>query len=386
MANVRFYRLSQLPTPYDAATHQGVFVHVTTGNTTYQAGLWFGGSQGWELLTNNTDVNYINSLIVSKINELDVDTVNTVTSENASSGTGTKLTFKGVKEVNGKIQQGEGTSTITIGDGALKISGYGETTSGATPSIPTVNATDVFSANDTADNTIALSNAFVFNSTNKTIGIRTKTAVSATNNIVTETDIASLAGAMHYVGAIQKVSTTEPTSGNYYTAIVGSTTYYLSTTTESTATAKTAVAGDTLIVSGTTNITPFETGDMFVYSDATHANVVQTNMTVGVADGQIAKNDQALTTDQIIIASANGIKTSGYTLSGASSRELTVASGNQDADTSIYHSATTTDSLTILGQSREKTLKIASINASIDVRGTNDNEVDIDLVWNTSLS
>ena len=407
MANVRFYRLPALPV-WDATKYKGIFVHIdgefnpytykngedaltiTVGSSEYKAwqygkeitgeklnlyfttydkstgeketlgevagrftyrgesqvltGLWFGGTNGWELLTNDTDVNYINSLIVSKINELDVDTVNTVTSENASSGTGTKLTFKGVKEVNGKIQQGEGTSTITIGDGALKISGYGETTSGATPSIPTVNATDVFSANDTADSTIALSNAFVFNSTNKTIGIRTKTAVSASNNIVTETDIASLAGAMHYKGTLTNAQSGE---GSW---------------------PSTVAAGDVYIVTvgHTHGSDSLEVGDMVVFGSTTTSDykIIQSNLTIGVENGQIAKNDQALTADQIIIASATGIKTSGYTLSDASSRALTVATGNQDADTSIYHSATTTDSLTILGVSRQETLKIASSNAS----------------------
>lgn len=361
-------------TTYDKATgeKEELGTEKITGRFTYRGesqvltGLWFGGTNGWELLTNDTDVNYINQLIDSKINGLDVDTVNTVISENVSSGTGTKLTFKGVKEINGKIQQGEGTSTITIGDGILKISGYGETTSGETPSIPTVNATDVFSANDTADSTIALSNAFVFNSTNKTIGIRTKTAVSATNNIVTETDIASLAGAMHYKGTLTGA---QSGTGSWPSSVV---------------------AGDVYIVTvaHTHGSDSLEVGDMVVFGSTTTSDykIIQSNLTIGVENGQIAKNDQALTADQIIIASANGIKTSGYTLSGASSRTLTVTNGNQDADTNIYHSATTTDSLTILGASREKTLKIASSNASIDVRGTNNNEVDIDLVWNTYLS
>jgi len=52
MANVRFYRLSQLPT-FDAASHQGVFVHLTQADSTHPVGLWFGGSQGWEYLTND---------------------------------------------------------------------------------------------------------------------------------------------------------------------------------------------------------------------------------------------------------------------------------------------------------------------------------------------
>lgn len=53
MANVKFYRLSQLPTPYVAASHQGVFVHLTQADSTHPVGLWFGGTQGWEYLTND---------------------------------------------------------------------------------------------------------------------------------------------------------------------------------------------------------------------------------------------------------------------------------------------------------------------------------------------
>lgn len=401
MSNVRFYKLDVLPS-FDVNKHKGIFVHVTsqltrTGereNYTYswgkvsneniknieiqkiriqeeefktvkvpewmntrgvdvvESGLWFGGENGWELLSNDT--------ISGAIENLDVDTVNTVISGNVSGGT--ELTFKGVKEVNGKIQQGDGISTITIGDGTLKISGFGATTSDATPTIPTVTATDVFSANDTADSTIALSNAFVFNSNDKAIGIRTRTAVSASNNIVTESDIASLSGAMHYKGGITAYPT--PTADTK--------------------------AGDTYVVTTefTNSGTTYEVGDMFVANaDGTSATytVVQTNMTLGTGQGQVAANSAALTSGNLVVASETGINTTTYSLTTASSRTLAVANGNQDADTNIYHSATATDSLTILGQSREKTLKIASSNASIDVRGTNNNEVDIDLVWNTVL-
>ena len=50
--NVRFYRLSQLPT-FNAASHQGVFVHLTQADSTHPVGLWFGGTEGWEFLTND---------------------------------------------------------------------------------------------------------------------------------------------------------------------------------------------------------------------------------------------------------------------------------------------------------------------------------------------
>lgn len=50
--NVRFYRLSQLPT-FDRERHQGVFVHLTQADDTHPVGLWFGGTEGWEFLTND---------------------------------------------------------------------------------------------------------------------------------------------------------------------------------------------------------------------------------------------------------------------------------------------------------------------------------------------
>lgn len=358
-------------------------------------GLWFGGTNGWELLTNDTDVNYINQLIDSKINALDVNTFQTVehTSSTTTGVTGEVFTFKGVKEDNGIVAQGNGTDTFIVGDGSLIISGKGATSAG---NIPAAETTGVFSANDTASSTIILGDEFVWDGTNKNLGLRVKTPVSASNNIVTQSDIATLAGAMHYVGAIQKVSTTTPANGDYYTAIVGSTPYYLSTTTQGTATEKTAVAGDTLIVSGTENITPFETGDMFVYSDATHTNVVQTNMTLGVSNGQVAKNDGDLSANKIVIATANGIQTTTYTVgiySNASSREQSLTDDNVEGngttgDANIIHGTTETDSIIILGKTNSKTLKIASSNASIDIRKkTNSNsEIDIDLVWNTVLN
>lgn len=444
-------------------TVEGVEGGKITGIFTYRdgsqvySGLWFGGTNGWELLTNDTDVNYINTLITNKINELDVSdyaqaeittsetnssltikgikevdgkisvgnnnvnvsveidgaysssnkiaTVSTVTNKintldvstiptlvKVTDSNNTTLTLKGVKETDGKIEQGEGTETFTVGDGILKLSGKGATTSNT---IPSAVDTDVFSANDTTDSTITLGDEFVWNGMNKTIGLRVKTAVTGSNNLVTESDIASLAGAMHYVGAIQKVSTTVPTSGNYYTAIVGSDTYYLIIGANQTATEKTPAAGDTLIVSGTANdVTPFETGDMFVYSDANkHANVVQTNMTLGVGNGQIASNDGALTSGNLIIATNNGIQTTSYSLSGASDRTQSLTNDNPEGngttgDANIIHGTTETDTITILGKDNAKTLKIASANASIDIRKKTDSnsEIDIDLVWNTVLN
>ena len=115
--NVRFYRVDELPS-FDVNKHIGIFVHVT--KTMYknggpsiehpnpkepeklymtppvkngesierinfvqwlvqrrieriESGLWFGGENGWELLTNETNSGTINAAIDAKIQELDVN-------------------------------------------------------------------------------------------------------------------------------------------------------------------------------------------------------------------------------------------------------------------------------------------------------------------------
>ena len=68
MSNVRFYRLGTLPA-FKETKHVGIFVHVTTGDTTHKAGLWFGGAAGWEYLTNDTTP----QSITDAINALDVN-------------------------------------------------------------------------------------------------------------------------------------------------------------------------------------------------------------------------------------------------------------------------------------------------------------------------
>lgn len=237
------------------------------------------------------------STVTSAINGLDTSTVATATTASVSGGTGTVITLKGVKETNGIIAQGSGDGTVTIGDGALKLSGYGAT---ANSDIPTVSATDVFSANDTADSTIALSNAFILDATNKTIGIRTNTALSATNNIATMNDIASLTGAMHYKGALASDSNWPSTTE----------------------------AGDVWVVtSGFTHSgTTLETGDMIVFSNDQGAyNVVQTNMTLGTDLGQVATNSAALINGNIVVASATGVETSSYTVANIASQATSLS-------------------------------------------------------------
>ena len=254
--------------------------------------------------------------VAAALATLDASTVATAVTANAANGTGTTVTIKGVKEDDGIISQGEGTNTFTIGDGALKLSGYGATSN---DSIPTVAATDVFSANDTDDSTIALGNGFVLDATNKTIGIRTNQAVAANNNIATMNDIASLSGAMHYGGAMASDSD------------------WPSSTTP----------GDTWIVETgfTHGTTALEAGDMVVFGENGSYNVVQSNMTLGVGQGQVAANSAALTSGKIVVASGTGIETSLYAVTDIASEAVGVSASNG--------TVTVSDTLTVGGTAQQ---------------------------------
>ena len=354
--NVRFYKLSSLPT-FDANTHTGIFVHLTAqqtvGETTNLPGLYFGGTVGWEYLTNTNDESSITSIINGILENLDANTVATLVADAipSGSGSGTTLTLKGVQEQNGLISQGTGTSTVTIGAGKLKI-GVGAT------GVPS----DLFGANDTGDTVLVLDDTQLnYNTSTHTLGIITNRTTSASNKIATMDDILSISGAMHYKGVLNSdldfPSTTAP--------------------------------GDVYIVATefTHGGTKYEVGDMVVYGDNGSMNIVQSNETIGVFSGQIAENDGDLTSGRIVVATGSGIATSDYSLSdGASSRTLTI---NDDATTTdgVTHYTSIEDSLTILGESRGIRLVIGSINPSIEVKegGSSDQTVKIDLVWNTSV-
>jgi len=264
--------------------------------------------------------------VTNAINALGVEDVEIASISALSNGSGVEVTLHDIKQTDGLIAQGSDnsdTKTFTVGDGALKLSGYGATSNS---SIPTVTATDVFSANDTADSTIALSNDFVFDATNKTIGLRTQTAVSATNNIATMSDIASLTGAMHYKGGVAAYPT--PTADTK--------------------------AGDTYVVTSsfTENSVTYEVGDMLVANadgaSATYT-VVQSNMTIGTGAGQVATNDGALTAGKIVLATANGIETSGYGVTDLASQVTTVATATASSLITGESGVTITDTLTVGG-------------------------------------
>ena len=433
MANVRFYKLEVLPN-FDVSKHVGIFVHVTTGDTTHKAGLWFGGTSSWEYLTNDTNSGTINAAIDAKIQGLDVNgyaqatittntptegepnstltisgikeidgiiekdeinklevaidgvynetdnkiatqktvtntinglnvgTIQAVTTAPAEGNTAnTVLTFKGVKESNGVIAQGDGATTFTVGDAKLKIQ------------IGSSTATDVFSANAQADSTIKL-DGLVFKKDGDVISVITPTAVSESNKLVTQQDVANLAGAMHYKGTVSSLQEFE------------------NKLTDSDA----EEAGDVYIATGipegsfTDNKgNVIENGDMIVFNSASEYKVVQSNITSGIKSGQIAKNDGDLTPNNMVIATSAGIKTIGITetqLTGAdnNTRTLVVTNGTID-DNGLHHAVTITDTFKVIGKDFSKSINISSNNRSIDIANNGDTGVMVDLVWNTSI-
>ena len=479
-SNVRFYKLVTLPS-FDRNKHKGIFVHVTgtmfkrkwglsdgTGGYTeidpatiymtpekvggesverislvkwlekrhiieIASGLWFGGVNGWELLSNETTDAAINAAIVAKIQGLDVNgyaqatisgstlkilgiqevdgkisndsskdvniaidgtydestnkiatqsTVTTaigtldvqtpiqaVTFNTPENGGNTVLTFNGIKEVDGKIAQGtnEGASTFIVGDAKLKIQ-IGSNEAGVF---------EVFSANAQSDGAIKL-NEYVFKKDeNNVISVITPTAVSERNRLVTEQDIANLSGAMHYKGSIAS-DTQWPANEN-------------------------VKAGDVYIVttsfthSGESN--PSEVGDMIVFNStlASDYKVVQSNLTLGTGDGQIAKNDGVLADGKLVVATENGIKTTEISPSvledANNTRDLTYSNGTADTDTinniTLYHDVTISDAFQVIGKDFTKTINISSTNRSIEIAKKTVDGVDtgvmVDLVWNTTI-
>ena len=444
MANVRFYRLGVLP-PFEVDKHKGIFVHVTGTmdkkgvnpkdpsallmNTkrdtlvqwlstrhieSIESGLWFGGENGWELLSNETNSAAINAAIEAKIATLHIDgyaqaeisgstltiygikedngiiakddnnklqvaidgvytesnkiatqsTVTTAIEDLNSEGTiqavttaqaednnaNTVLTFNGIKEANGKILQGDGTSKFTVGDAKLNIQ-IGSTT-----------IENVFSANAQSNGAIKLNENVFKKDENNVISVITPTAVASDNKLVTEKDIANLAGAMHYKGALTGA---QSGAGSW---------------------PSTVAAGDVYIVttgfthSGESN--PFEVGDMIVFNDATNYNVIQSNITLGTGDGQIAKNVGALADGSIVVATGTGIKTTGIsaTVLEESNNTRDLSYGNVTGGISIK------DSLTVLGKDLGKTINITSNNKSIEIaKNPSNTGVMVDLVWNTIM-
>ena len=437
MANVRFYRLGVLPS-FDVSKHVGVFVHlIPTEGETHKAGLWFGGATNWEYLTNDTnaidaainakiqdldvegyaqaemsgdgttltikgiqevdgkigipnsdnlnlniaidggynkDNNKIatQSTVTNAINALDVNTVQAVTKE--TSGNITTLTFKGIKEVDGKIYQGDDAnpSTLVVGDAKLKIQ------------IGSAAASDVFSANATVDSTIKL-DGNVFTKNGDVISVITPTAVASDNRLVTEKDVANLAGAMHYKGTVSSLTEFQNKLADSDAEEAGD--VYIAT----------GIQEGSFIHNGNT----IENGDMIVFNSASEYKVVQSNITLGTGDGQIAANVGALADGNLVVGVNNpetgskGIKTVNFDVTnltgttGKNERTLKIENGTPDTlVASLYHDVTITDDFTVIGKPFTKSINISSTNRSIEIAANaseNATGVVVDLVWNTSI-
>lgn len=425
MSNVRFYRLGALPN-FDSSKHVGIFVHVTTGDNTHKAGLWFGGAASWEYLTNDTDA--INAAIVAKIQDLDVPgygqaTISTTDTTNEKSST---LTIKGIQEVDGEISEATNLnfnvaidgvynsstnkiatqSTVTNainglnaetvqavtfntaeigGNTTLTFNGVKETNGviaqgdGASTFIVGdaklnieigADNFEVFSANAKSDGAIKLDeNVFkknVVNGKNVLSVITKNNDVSSTNPLVTKNDIASLNGAMHYKNAIASDSQW-PT---------------------------TVKAGDVYIASGNfehgdgSDAETIESGDLIVFNtdSVNDYTVVQSNITLGTGVGQVAANTEGLTNGNLVVATDKGIKTTGIS---ASVLEETNNTRDLTYSTITGKGIVITDSLKIMNRDFNKSINIVSENDSIQITVEKDDQADkgvkVDLVWNTSI-
>lgn len=425
MANVRFYKLATLP-DFNESKHIGIFVHVTTGDDTHKAGLWFGGTTSWEYLTNDT--NAINAAITAKIQELHVDgyaqatittntpaggednstltifgikedngiiakddnnklevaidggydktnnkiaTQKTVTNaikglkvedtiqavDKSTDGVNTVLTFKGIKEADGVILQGTGNEKLTVGNANLKIQIGSDT------------AYDVFSANAIENSTIKL-DGLVFKKDGDVISVITPTALASDNRLVTEKDVANLAGAMHYKGTVSSSEEFQNKLGD----------------------SDAEEAGDVYIATGdfTHGDNVISTGDMIVFNGPNTYNVIQSNITLGTGSGQIAANSAALSKDKIVVASENGIETIDFDktnltgTTGKNERTLSITTGTIE-DGGFHHAVTITDTFKVIGKDFSKSIDIKSNNRSIDIANDGNIGVMVDLVWNTTI-
>ena len=182
--------------------------------------------------------------------------------------------------------------------------------------------------------------------------------------MVTEQDIASLGGAMHYKGALTGAQSGD---GSW---------------------PSTVAAGDVYIVtegfthSGESN--PFEVGDMIVFNSTSTSDykVVQSNITLGTGDGQIAKNVGVLANGNLVVATENGINTTGIsaTVLEESNNTRDLSYGN------VTGGITITDNLKIMGRDFNQSINITSNNRSIEIANNGNTGVVVDLVWNTIMA
>lgn len=454
--NARFYRLNRLPDFAADGNHVGLFVYVPehimesndtawvkgyetltvngndytlsnpitvsyitpTGNPDFEqakieGGLWFGGQKGWELLTNIGDglgwdeIYYWFDHYVAGEAEIFNAAPLTGTGE-----TGTEITiFDPVLDRTNGLHAstvGSDEHKFTVGDGALKISGKGATdNSGSTPVLPAATTEDVHSANDVLDSTLTLDDSLIWTPSGSaapcTIGVRTKTTVTAENPVVTLQDIAGLSGAMHLIGTLDSVGEwPDKDTSIWYTGAAPSPTSQTQTIQ--------IHEGDTFIVTtahpGPDNIA-YEVGDTVFYYESGGSlvyKVVNQNITTGTQDGQHAAVDMpggSLEAGKLVIATQSGIATTPAEISDFVTDVTSTQEINDTAQTTEDEGQThettytvttivdrvddgsdsniTTDSHDIIFHSNNNSLTIQEDTTNAE------HQINFDLVWLTTM-
>ena len=148
---------------------------------------------------------------------------------------------------------------------------------------------------------------------------------------------------------------------------------------------------------------------VFNSESLTDYKVVQSNITLGIDNGQIAANVGALTNGNLVVgvndpaSGKKGIKTVAFDVTnltgetGKNERNLTLNSQLADQDIqgesaegmqNLYHSVGITDNFTIMGRPMSKSFSISSPNRSISIEkvgDVNSTDAQIDLIWNTVM-
>lgn len=335
ISNVRFYKLETLPS-FDAAKHTGVFVHVTATLTRTPV-----DDKTFKYTWGGIDTEKIAALRITK-----TETVAQWMENRRLNTVASGLWFGGAagwellsNEISGGFAE----------NGALKVGASGRESS-------------IFTANQANDTTVTLGT-----------GLSLTTGESgAGNNYILNVDLSGIAGAMHYIGAIANDAAWPST---------------------------TPAKGDVYISTGTFTHTPsggtgtdIEPGDMIVFGDSGAFTVVQSNIKLGVGQGQVATNSAALTSGNIVVASATGIETISFDAtnltdtSNKNTRSYSAAPTNQDASvTGLYHGALVTDTFKIMNRDMNSSLTIASQNRSFSIEGSGSAQVSLDLIWNTVM-
>ena len=112
--NVKFISVAAQGFKAYDAKYKGYFVHLTEPTTVnainYPAGLYFGGENGWEYLTNDTNVAAIEKKIQDAVNALDANVA--ISSWNADTR---KLTITGgVAETDGKVGRDSAIADVNV--------------------------------------------------------------------------------------------------------------------------------------------------------------------------------------------------------------------------------------------------------------------------------